>query len=151
MDPIKEERYHEFMERFMGLQKMMRANQRRHVKCNPWLLVGIHSISNGKPVTISQISAKLEVSNAAVTQMIDNLEKNGLVERVDDVNDRRITLVRLTKTGTESLKTSFNETTAYLDGLFEHLGEEDTRHLNRLLDKLTEYTMAMYKGPEEKK
>jgi DNA-binding MarR family transcriptional regulator len=143
--------YHEFMERYMGLQKVMRANQRRHTQCNPMILVGIHSISQGQPVTISQIGAKLEVSNAAVTQMIDNLEKKGFVERFSDDNDRRITLVALTQVGKEALKVSFKETTAFLDGLFNYLGEEDTRHLNRLIDKVMEYTMANFNVPEEKK
>ena len=143
--------YHEFMERYMGLQKVMRANQRRHTSCNPMILVGIHSISQGQPVTISQIGAKLEVSNAAVTQMIDNLEKKGFVERFSDDNDRRITLVALTQVGKDALKVSFMETTAFLDGLFNYLGEEDTRHLNRLIDKVMEYTMANFNVPEEKK
>jgi DNA-binding MarR family transcriptional regulator len=143
--------YHEFMERYMGLQRVMRANQRRHMNCNPTILVGIHSINEGKPVTISQIGSKLDVSNAAVTQMIDNLEKRGFVERFSDDNDRRITLVRLTESGIASLRVSFQETTAFLDGLFQHLGEEDTQHLNRLIDKVMEYTMANFNTPEEKK
>jgi len=83
--------------------------------------------------------------------MIDNLEKKGFVERFSDDNDRRITLVGLTPHGKEALKISFNETTAFLDGLFNYLGEEDTRHLNRLIDKVMEYTMANFNVPEEKK
>ena len=151
VDKKNQKNYHEFMERYMGLQKVMRAYARRHAACNPIILVGIHSIAQGNPVTISQIGAKLEVSNAAVTQMIDNLEKRGLVERFSDSNDRRVTMVKLTPAGIEVLKVSFYETTAFLDGLFTYLGEEDTGHLNRLIDKVMDYTTVKFNSPEEKK
>lgn len=151
MDQETQKRYHDFMEKYMGMQKIMRHNQRRQQACNPWLLVGIHSINQGKPVMISQISAKLDISNAAATQMIDHLEKHGLVERFDDESDRRVTLVRMTEAGKASLKASFQQTTTYLDGLFKHLGEEDTQHLMRLMDLVMSYTMSNLYASEEKK
>lgn len=151
MDPHKQERYHDFMEKYLSMQRIMRHNQRNRQKCNAWLLIGIHSISKGKPVMVSQISAKLDISNAAATQMVDQLEKNGFVERFDDESDRRITLVKLTDNGKAALKFSFNQTMSFLDGLFDHLGEEDTRHLMRLMDKAMEYTMLNFFDQEEKK
>lgn len=151
MDTENQKRYHDFMEKYMGMQKIMRHNQRRQQQCNPWLLIGIHSINKGQPVMISQISAKLDISNAAATQMIDHLEKRGLVERFADDNDRRVTMVRLTETGKVSLKASFEQTASFLDGLFKHLGEEDTQHLMRLMDLVMSYTMSNLYTSEEKK
>jgi len=151
MDTENQKRYHDFMEKYMGMQKIMRHNARRQQQCNPWILIGIHSVNQGKPVMISQISAKLDISNAAATQMIDSLEKHGLVERFDDESDRRVTLVRLTETGKISLKASFQQTATYLDGLFKHLGEEDTQHLMRLMDLVMNYTMSRLNASEEKK
>ena len=85
------------------------------------------------------------------TQMIDHLEKHGLVERFDDESDRRVTLIRMTEAGKASLKASFQQTTTYLDGLFKHLGEEDTQHLMRLMDLVMSYTMSNLYASEEKK
>lgn len=151
MDELKQERYHDFMEKYMNLQRIMRRNQKNKQKCNAWLLVAIHSISQGQAVKISQISAKLEISNAATTQMVDTLVKQGFVERAYDALDRRITLVQMTENGIVALKFAFAQTARYLDGLFDYLGEADTEHLMRLMDKMLEYTLtSMEINPEKK-
>lgn len=151
MEEQKQERYHDFMEKYMQLQRIMRRNRKNRQKCDAWLLVAIHSISQGEAVMISQISQKLEVSNAAATQMIDAMAKQGLVERVYDEHDRRITLVKLTEDGIKVLKIAFIQTTYYLDGLFDYLGEEDTSNLLRLIDKMLVYTLnSMEINPEKK-
>lgn len=151
MDITKLERYHDFMEKYMNLQRIMRRNQKDRQKCSAWLLVAIHSISQGKAVMISQISTKLEISNAAATQMVDTLEKQGFVIRLDDEHDRRITLVKLTDQGKLALKIAFNQTTSFLDGLFDYLGEDDMLHLMRLIDKTLEYTLNSQEFGQEKK
>jgi len=151
MDELKQERYHDFMEKYMNLQRIMRRNAKDKQKCNAWLLVAIHSINQGQAVMISQISSKLEISNAATTQMVDTLELQGFVERSYDEHDRRITLVKLTENGKSALKFAFTQTTLFLDGLFEFLGEEDTQNLMRLIDKMLEYTMSTMNMSQEKK
>lgn len=151
METSKQERYHDFMEKYMNLQRIMRRHQKNKQRCNAWLLVAIHSISQGQAVMISQISSKLEISNAATTQMIDTLESQGFVERQYDDSDRRITLVKLTKDGEAALKFAFMQTTIYLDGLFDYLGEEDTNNLIRLIDKMMEYTLKTMEPSLEKK
>lgn len=151
MEDQKQIRYHDFMEKYMQLQRIMRRNRKDRQKCDAWLLVAIHSISQGKAVMVSQISQKLEVSNAAATQMIDAMVKQGLVERLTDDSDRRITLVKLTADGVTALKFGFEQTTHYLDGLFDYLGEEDTDNLMRLIDKMLVYTLgSMEVNPEKK-
>jgi DNA-binding MarR family transcriptional regulator len=151
MDELKQERYHDFMEKYMNLQRIMRRNAKDKQKCNAWLLVAIHSINSGQAVMISQISTKLEISNAATTQMVDTLELQGFVERSYDEHDRRITLVKLTDNGKSALKFAFTQTSLFLDGLFEFLGEEDTQNLMRLIDKMLEYTMSTMNMSQEKK
>ena len=59
--------------------------------------------------------------------------------------------MRLTETGKVSLKASFEQTASFLDGLFKHLGEEDTQHLMRLMDLVMSYTMSNLYASEEKK
>lgn len=151
MDASKQKRYHDFMEKYMNLQRIMRRHQKNKQRCNAWLLVAIHSINQGEAVMVSQISSKLEISNAAATQMIDTLENQGFVERQYDDSDRRITLVKLTKDGKSALKFAFMQTTVYLDGLFDYLGEEDTNNLTRLIDKMMEYTLKTMEPSLEKK
>lgn len=142
METQKKVLYHALMEKYMSLLGIMRRNQKNKQKYLSWLLIGIHSISAGQAVKISQISTKLEITNAAATQMVDMLERKEFVERVYDESDHRVTLVRLTSKGKIFLETSFNETAAYIDGLTQYLGEEDTQALLRILDKTIEYVSA---------
>ena len=56
------------------------------------------SIHNG-PSKVSDICEHMMVSAAAASQMVDRLEKQNLVERVADLEDRRVRNVVLTEQG----------------------------------------------------
>lgn len=134
-----QKRIHNFMEKFMNLRLLMK---RTHKKDNNtrFVLVILHSIDEGKPVMISQISQKMEISNAASTQIVDNLEKQGWVHRIQDENDRRVIWVDLTEKGNKILKQTFKETSKMMEGLIQFIGEEDFDHLNRILDKVLDFS-----------
>jgi DNA-binding MarR family transcriptional regulator len=137
---LKQKRIHAFMEKFMNMRLLMRRTQKK--ENNPrFLLVILHSIDQGKPVTASQLSQKMEISNAASTQMVDSLVKHGWVNRTQDEKDRRIVWVDLTDEGTNVLREVFIESTRYMEGMIEHLGDEDFNHLDRILDKVMEYML----------
>lgn len=138
MDPNKQ-RLHTFMEKFMNLKLLMRRTRRKDN--NPrFLLVILHSIDKGKPVMVSQLSQKMEMTNAASTQMVDNLVKHGWVSRTQDKNDRRIFWVDLTEEGKKVLWEVFEETSQFMEGIIQYIGEDDFIHLDRILDKVMEYT-----------
>jgi DNA-binding MarR family transcriptional regulator len=48
---------------------------------------------------LGELADRLDVTPRNVTGLIDHLERDGLVERIDDPNDRRLTYARLTPTG----------------------------------------------------
>ncbi|MEV0648842.1 MarR family transcriptional regulator [Phytomonospora sp. NPDC050363] len=60
---------------------------------------------SGEPYTLSpkQIAATLMLSSGGLTGRLDKLERNGLVERLPDPNDRRGLRVRLTDAGREAV------------------------------------------------
>ncbi|RDU36703.1 MarR family transcriptional regulator [Neobacillus piezotolerans] len=93
----------------------------------------------GGGMKVSEISQRLHVTPPTVTQLINVLEKDGLVAREIDPNDRRSVNVRLTDKGdevTEQARKAFRET--FL-GLIDYLGEEDSDKLAELLSKVNEY------------
>jgi len=53
--------------------------------------------------TPSDLAEKAGVSRATMTGLIDGLERDGLVQRLDDANDRRKYSIRLTTSGQEKL------------------------------------------------
>ncbi len=55
-------------------------------------------------LTASGIAYKLNVVKSRVTRIINGLEQKGLIQRVKDPKDSRVTLLRLTPNGTKRLE-----------------------------------------------
>ena len=57
--------------------------------------------SAGEPLTLSQLAARLSCVRSNMTQLVDRLESDGLVKRLDDPDDRRSVRAELTALGRE--------------------------------------------------
>jgi DNA-binding MarR family transcriptional regulator len=57
--------------------------------------------SAGEPLTLSQLAARLSCVRSNMTQLVDRLESDGLVRRLDDPEDRRSVRAELTALGKE--------------------------------------------------
>jgi DNA-binding MarR family transcriptional regulator len=98
-----------------------------------------HGTEEKSDMKVSEISQKLHVTPPTVTQIINVLEKDGLVERSTDTEDRRAVKIKLTQAGmavTEQAKKAFSET---FSGLIDYLGEEESEQLANLLFKVQHY------------
>ncbi|MDQ0200009.1 MarR family winged helix-turn-helix transcriptional regulator [Neobacillus ginsengisoli] len=98
-----------------------------------------HGTDEKSDLKVSEISQKLHVTPPTVTQIINLLEKDGLVERSVDPEDRRAVKIKLTSKGievTEQARSAFNETFA---GLIDYLGEDESEQLAQLLSKVHQY------------
>lgn len=56
-------------------------------------------VEAGEPLTLSDLAARLSCVRSNMTQLIDRLEADGLVRRVDDPSDRRVVRAELTPLG----------------------------------------------------
>jgi DNA-binding MarR family transcriptional regulator len=91
----------------------------------------------------SEIGNLLSITPAAVTHMINPLEKAGFVERMPDEHDRRLVLIRLTRKG-ESIATLLIENfQERLEGFIDHIGVEESRTFIRLMNKMLTYVSSM--------
>jgi len=90
-------------------------------------------------LAVTDISNLLQITPAGVTHLLNPLEEQGYIERLADAKDRRIVRIGLTRRGTEAAKTLVAEAQRQLVGLVDHLGEEDSRDLIRLMSKTIEY------------
>lgn len=55
-------------------------------------------------VPVSRLGAELGLARSSATNLVDRLERAGLVDRATDVQDRRVTLVRPSAAGFEALE-----------------------------------------------
>jgi DNA-binding MarR family transcriptional regulator len=87
----------------------------------------------GEPVPTGFIAERLISRVPDVPRLIDRLESRGLVERHTCVEDRRRTLVRLTKAGEKLVTRVDGPLLAHIEGLFAHLSQKKVALLTELL------------------
>lgn len=88
------------------------------------------------PMTIGNLCKKMLVSGGNMTVVIDNLEKDGLVERIRESKDRRKIIVRLTKKGEKLFEKIFIQHAEYIKELADALTAAEQEEIGRLLKKL---------------
>ncbi len=88
------------------------------------------------PLTLGELSRKRLVSGGNITCVIDNLEKEGLVERVPSSRDRRAIVAQLTPKGNQLFGDMFRKHAEFVAGLASVLTHEEQEALSRLLKKL---------------
>lgn len=88
------------------------------------------------PLSLGELSKKMLVSGGNMTVVVDNLEKQGYVERIHDLKDRRTIYVRLTEKGQRWFDDTFVLHAKRIAQLMSVLNEREQKQLARLLKKL---------------
>lgn len=97
------------------------------------LLVRLHEC---EPQRASELARHLGLDKSTMSRHIAALEREGLIERVEDPADGRAALVRLSAEGRSSLTEARTERREALFGLLAGWSEQDRRDFARLLGQL---------------
>jgi DNA-binding MarR family transcriptional regulator len=96
--------------------------------------------------TVTEISNLLQITPAGVTHLINPLEKAGYIERLQAPNDRRMVLIGLTDKGMKVAEALISEVQEQLIGLVNHLGEDDSKTLIRLMSQAIEFFASQFEN-----
>ncbi len=88
------------------------------------------------PMSLGELCRKQLVSGGNMTVVVDNLAKEGLVERIPSTEDRRSFQVRLTVKGKKLFDEIFLKHAKCVTGLTSVLTDKEQEELARLLKKL---------------
>jgi DNA-binding MarR family transcriptional regulator len=91
---------------------------------------------NPAGLRMNEISKRLMVSGGNVTGITDQLEKEGLVIRTLDANDRRVITVKLTDTGFKRFREMASQHEHWIVELLDGLTREEKQTMFVLLRKL---------------
>jgi DNA-binding MarR family transcriptional regulator len=80
--------------------------------------------------------SRQQVSQPAMTQLVDRLTSQGLVRRHPSATDRRWVLVEITDTGRDALAERLQRRVDYLDDLLAALSAADRTAITRALPAL---------------
>ncbi|MEE1799098.1 MULTISPECIES: MarR family transcriptional regulator [unclassified Streptomyces] len=103
-------------------------------------LIALHLAD--KPLRISQIAEKMQVVQPHVTRQVQQLERRGLVHRIGDPNDRRVSLIEPTAKGATAADRYTRTLVGWFTGAVAHWPEQDRQDLGRLLSRLADDVTA---------
>src|SRR5881409_3262539 len=92
---------------------------------------------------MNELSRLLMVTGGNVTAIVDQLEKEGLVERLDEPADRRAFRIRLTKAGERSFTEMARAHEEWVVGMLSGLSRREQDDLLRLLAKAKEHAVEV--------
>ena len=93
-------------------------------------------------MTMGDIAEIVDVSPRTVTGLVDNLERDGLVRRVDDPHDRRSVYAELTDKGRERVRAVWSEANTAQHALTSRFKESDLVQLRHLCLQLIQAMTA---------
>ncbi|ADZ09684.1 regulatory protein MarR [Methanobacterium lacus] len=106
-------------------RELNQLNEQKFMKTLLWLTL----IDEYGSPSISNLGRKINVSKSQMTSRVDQLVEDGLIERINDTEDRRIIRIQLTKNGKNFLKDSKKNIEAEMNELIAPLSVEDIEDL----------------------
>jgi DNA-binding MarR family transcriptional regulator len=89
-----------------------------------------------RPISLSELAAKLVCVKSNVTQLVDRLETEGLVKRANDPSDRRAVRAEVTALGRKRQAAGTPVVNAVLQAVANKLAAVDSQKLKRALDAI---------------
>ncbi len=87
-------------------------------------------------ITMGELCDKLFLAYSTATDLIDRMEKNGLLERKRDSQDRRVIRLAITNKGKVAISEVVAARRRYVASILERLSVEQRSHLAESLDRL---------------
>jgi DNA-binding MarR family transcriptional regulator len=131
------------------INKLRKITHRKHThsKVHPgefMMLSAIYSFMNdkcgnakaGTRLKVTELSDLIHSTKPATSKMLNSLEEKGYIERVSDSKDRRNVYIHLTNKGETIILDAFKRLQDFADRTITRMGEEDSKELLRMLNKL---------------
>ncbi|MCH5583520.1 MarR family transcriptional regulator [Shimazuella sp. AN120528] len=97
-------------------------------------------IEEAGKIRMSDLAIKLGIKKRTVTQFVDALEKENVLVRIPDPNDRRATLVQITDTAAPLIKKTGDAMISAAEKVLSSFPPENRSHLLDLLYQLADVT-----------
>ena len=92
---------------------------------------------------MNELSRMLMVTGGNITAIVDQLEHEGLVERLDDAADRRAFRIRLTRAGERAFAEMARAHEEWVVELLAGLSRREQEELLKLLAKVKQHTVGV--------
>ena len=113
-----------------------RLRQQDRTGLGPTMTAALASIAKHGGLTHGELAAIEQVAPPTITAVVGKMESLGLVTREPDVNDRRVTRIRVTPAGTLHLDEVRSRRTSWLASQLAALTDDERRRLTEAVDVL---------------
>jgi DNA-binding MarR family transcriptional regulator len=119
-----------------GIIKQKGREMLNQYTITPPQFVALQWLLENGDMTIGELSNKMYLAFSTTTDLIDRMEKNKLVVRVKDENDRRVVRIHLLDEGARIIEEVIQKRQGYLAEVLSAFTMEEIIELERLLGKL---------------
>lgn len=85
-----------------AISQHSRNLSKRYGMTGPQLVI-LNEIANRQPLSVTELARSISLSQATVTDILNRLDRKGLIERMRDLSDRRRVMIKITRGCSEIL------------------------------------------------
>lgn len=116
----------------------------------PLLMKLLELEEEGKEVKAGYLAEEFAVSTARIATILNKLESQGLIERVNSKSDRRITVVVLTKAGKNEIEEFKRKNLLFVEELLKGINDDDIMTFVNVLKQMCENTLRIIEEREKR-
>lgn len=119
-----------------GIIKQKGREMLSNYTITPPQFVALQWLFEDGDMTIGELSNKMYLACSTTTDLVDRMEKNLLVERVKNPNDRRVVRIHLLEEGKRIIDEVIKKRQVYLEEVLVDFSSEEIQLLQKSLTKL---------------
>lgn len=98
--------------------------------------IALQWVTDREKLTIGELSNKIGLAFSTTTDLVDRMEKNGLVERIRDTEDRRVVRIVPLDKGKSVIKEVISKRQEYLGEVMSNLSDDEKDTISKSLNLL---------------
>lgn len=107
-------------------------------------------VSHEGPISSTELAKTMQLTPGAITQLVESLERAGLVERKPSPADRRVTLINISDAGRERMSILMERKVSIFQEVYKDLSIEEIRIMNGVQKKMIEHLKKLAADSEGK-
>ncbi|NLW17772.1 MAG: MarR family transcriptional regulator [Firmicutes bacterium] len=98
--------------------------------------------NKGENLTIGELGERMYLACSTATDLVDRMERNGLVERIRDTNDRRVIRLQILEKGYQMVEEVLAARKRYLSEALKDVPQEDIQAMIKSMTQLDQLLRA---------
>lgn len=90
-----------------------------------------------EPISQKELASLMNIKDSSVARLVDRMERDGLIKRVENPKDKRVKFLELTNNGRNQIEALLPEGKYFSDLLLEGITNEELLTFYKVLDKMS--------------